>query len=147
MSPVLLMHALRTFLETGLAGGLLPVPMIHVGCLPDVKSEETPNEERPLILILPQEGEDVKEQYRVKILLQFAAKSREGAGVLDVLNLMERVRILLLETRLLNKCFSLEMPYQWKLYDEQIQMQTGWFGEAVTVWTLPHVMEEVEYGC
>lgn len=145
MTTILLMQALKLFLQSELAGDVTTVPNVHLGYLPEKTAENRQQEEYPFILLRPIEGEGTEEQYRVKLLLLFATKSDDDSGFLDVLNLMERVRIMLLKKRLIDNRFYMEMPYKWKFYDEQAQPE--WFGEAVTTWSLPHVQEEVDYGC
>lgn len=144
MTPILLMMAVKDFLEHELRNDATTVPAIHLGYLPEKTAANRLNEEYPFILLRPQDGEDTESQYQVKLLMLFATKSQDEAGFLDVLNLMERVRIKLLKQRLIDGRYHLEMPYKWKFYDEQAEPE--WFGEAVTTWTLPHVQEEVDYG-
>jgi hypothetical protein len=144
MTPILLMKAVKAFLEQELGGDATTVPAVHLGYLPEKTAANRLNEEYPFILLRPQEGEDTEDGYRVKLLMLFATKADDEAGFLDVLNLMERIRIKLLKKRLVDSRFRLEMPYKWKFYDEQAEPE--WFGEAVTTWTLPHVLEEVDYG-
>lgn len=145
MTPILLMKAIQDFLQTELAHDVTTVPAVHLGYLPQKNADTIHKEEFPFIIVRPQEGVDAMEGTKATILLLFATKSEDNEGFLAVLNLMERVRIKLLKKRVLDGKFRLELPFKWKFYDEQAHPE--WFGEATTVWTMPSVQEEVDYGC
>lgn len=140
MTVVLLMKAIESFLEQELAGNVSTVPAIHLGYLPK-KTKDTLNApEFPCILIRALKGFD-EDASRPKIKLFFATESEENDGFLELMNLMERVRIALLRKGCLDQRFRLERPYEWEIYEEQAE--PVWIGEALTQWTMPTVLEEV----
>lgn len=141
MTVILVMRAIKSFLDAELAGDVSTVPAVHLGFLPTKTHENMNEKEFPFIIIRPLEGE-VTDSNRTQIRLLFGTESQDDDGFMDVLNLMERVRIALLKKRVIDHRYRLETPYKWKFYEEQPSPE--WIGEATTQWTLPMVLEEVE---
>jgi hypothetical protein len=134
----LLIKAIQTFLENELADDLAMVPAVHLGYLPKEPQELA----YPFIIICPAEGEGDKDSIKTQIKLLFGTQAEEGSGLIDLLNLMERVRILLLRERIIAKQFAIDASWKWKLSEEQ--PLTGWTGEVTTTWMLPQIRREVE---
>ncbi|MEK3791047.1 hypothetical protein MKX42_04685 [Paenibacillus sp. FSL R7-0204] len=138
MTITLLIMAIQKFLQNELADDTQPVPPVLLGyLLPDT----TVNLDYPVIMILPAEGEGDSGQGKIQIKLQFGTHSEEDTGLIMLLNLMERVRILLLRQRVLEQKFSLDAVWTWKLDEEH--PSAVWRGELTTTWALPQIRQEV----
>lgn len=142
MTTVLLMKAIQAFLQAELADDVTTVPSIHLGFLPQKTHATIEIPEFPFIIIRPLEGQDEVSNNKTHIKLLFGTESPDNDGFMDVLNLMERVRISLLKVGVLDSRYAIERPYKWKFYDEQPFPE--WVGEAMTLWTLPTIIQEVE---
>ncbi|WP_310830386.1 hypothetical protein [Paenibacillus pedocola] len=138
MTIYLLIKAIQAFLENELADDGATVPAVHLGHLP--KEPEEPA--YPFIIIRPAEGEGDKDSIKAQIKLLFGTQAEEGSGLIDLLNLMERVRILLMRERIIAKQFAIDVSWKWKLSEEQ--PLTEWTGEVTTTWVLPQIRREVE---
>jgi hypothetical protein len=110
----------------------------------------------PYIVVAPSEGQDTDNESTMQIDLLFGVY-QEGAerggfthpdGVLDVLNLMEHVRIALFRGRILDDRFELIKPYKWQVPREQ--PYPLWVGEAKSIWVvaapLPQLVKEDIHG-
>ncbi|MFC3802808.1 hypothetical protein [Cohnella sp. GCM10012308] len=142
MTTVMLILALQDYLRTELAGDAAGVPAVHLGALP-AKSESTRDAEVfPLIIIRPMEGDSDESAATAQIKLIFGTQSEHDSGFIDVLNLMERVRILLMRQRIIDKKFRIESDWKWKFLEDQPEPQ--WICQALTTWTLPQIRQEVK---
>ncbi|RAV18828.1 hypothetical protein [Paenibacillus contaminans] len=141
MTTVMLMLALQEFLKTELAGDAATVPAIHLGALPSKTEANRDAAVFPLIIIRPMEGDSDDEAATAQIKLIFGTQSEDDSGFIDVLNLMERVRILLVRQRIIDKKFRIEPEWKWKFLEEQPEPQ--WICQALTTWTLPQIRQEV----
>lgn len=140
-TPNLLLHAIRDFLVGELAGDFTEPP-VYLYDLPHKTKGNQSVDEPPYIVIRATSGSDDAEASMVKVALVFGVKDSE-LGIATLSNLMERVRIALLRTRLLGKQFTLQEPYQWEIFDEQ--PQPIYEGIATTTWMLPTIRQEVPY--
>lgn len=141
MTVLLALRAIKSFLEGELSGDITVKPAIHIGFLPQKNRENANESEYPFIIVRPMDCEDA-EFNSTTIKLIFGTKAEDDEGYQDCLNIMERTRIALLKKRILDQRYRLETPYKWKFFEEQPHPE--WIGEAVTRWTLPTVIEEVE---
>ncbi|MEK4046573.1 hypothetical protein NSU18_23305 [Paenibacillus sp. FSL H8-0048] len=138
MTITLLLMAIQKFLQKELADDTQPVPPVLLGyLLPDTIIDLV----YPVIMIRPAEGEGDSGQGKIKIKIQFGTHSEEETGLIMLLNLMERVRILLLRQRVLEQRFSLDASWTWKLDEEHLS--AVWRGELTTTWALPQIRQEV----
>lgn len=143
MNVVLALQSLKKFIESELEGDVTTVPAVHIGYLPKKTHVNVEENEFPFVILRPLEGEDSDHETGfATIKLLFGTKSDDDEGFIDVLNVMERVRIALLKKRVLDQRYRLELPYKWKFHEEQPEPE--WIGEATTKWLLPTVHEEVE---
>ncbi|WP_028551753.1 hypothetical protein [Paenibacillus sp. UNC451MF] len=150
MTAVLLQHAICKQVESIIATMALEtpkngdrVPCVHAGYLPQQRSSDEDNSDIPYILVRVVSGEDDIEQGTVRIKLLFGTHSREDDGFFSTLNLMEKVRQGLLKSRTVDDKYRMEMPYKWHLFEDQPYPE--WIGEAETIWTVPTIIEEVQY--
>ncbi|WP_052087647.1 hypothetical protein [Paenibacillus wynnii] len=141
-TPILLLRAIKEFIQQTVEGDVQMSPSIHVGYLPQRNKDNLQDSEFPFILVRPGVGEDQQDNSKVTIKLIFGAKAEDDEGFMDLLNTMEQIRIALLRKRIINNRFKLELPYKWEFFDEQPYPE--WYGIATTVWTLPSIQEEVE---
>lgn len=138
MTITLLLMAIQKFLQKELADDTQPVPPVLLGyLLPDTTIDLV----YPVIMIRPAEGEGDSGQGKIQIKLQFGTHSEEETGLIMLLNLMERVRILLLRQSVLEQRFSLDASWTWKLDEEH--PSAVWRGELTTTWALPQIRQEV----
>lgn len=142
MTVTLAMDALKTRLESELADGFSIQPKVFLGMLPEKDATDREESYYSFIIIQMAEANDELDKNETRFRLIFGTVSQTDQGYLDVVNLMERVRISLLRNRVLDSRYRLELPYKSKVYDDQFDPY--WLGEALTIWTLPTVLEEVE---
>lgn len=141
MTPALLLMAIQHFLSETLADNVVTIPAVHIGYLPSKTASNRDQPEYPFIIVRALEGK-VTDEHKVKVKLLFGTKSNDDEGYLDVLNLVERVRIAILRSGVLERKYRLdnEQPLMWKLYEEQPQPE--WVAEATMTWLLPTIREE-----
>lgn len=150
MTPVLLMRSLKTSLEGVVENveltspkGVLTKPQVFLEQLPQ-KSASSQEEDFPFIIVRAAGGEDADgNKSTMKINLIIGTYSKDDDGFIDVLNLFEGIRQALLKKRIVGKSFRMELPFVWRLFDEQ--PWPGWIGEINTLWTIPQVQEEVNF--
>ncbi|WP_339225717.1 hypothetical protein NYE80_31020 [Paenibacillus sp. FSL H7-0357] len=138
----LLIKAIQTFLENELVDDAFAVPNVYLGDLPPNSADSQEDPEYPFIIIRPFEGEGGKDNIQSQIKLLFRTRPRDNSGFIDLLNLMERVRILLMRQGILEKKFAINDSWKWKLIEEQPMLE--WVGEVITTWTLPQIKREVK---
>lgn len=113
------------------------IPVSNQQTLPDEKDERW-----PFIIIYWNDAEDNEEGYRaVHIDFAFGCEGRGADGYMDVLHLMESVRISFLRETYEGWSFRLERPLTMGFYDEQAD--PFWTGYMSTTWIVPTVEEEV----
>ncbi|QWU15680.1 hypothetical protein SAMN04487895_12725 [Paenibacillus sophorae] len=142
MTLVMLMVALKQFLETKLADDATTVPTVHLGFLPTKTADNRDDPVYPMIIIRPVEGQGDDKGANAQVKLLFGTQSEDDAGFIDLLNLMERVRILLLRQRIIDNKFQIDPNWKWKFYEQQPLPE--WVGEVVTTWDLPQIRQEVK---
>lgn len=141
MTIFLLIKAIQSFLENELVDDAFAVPNVYLGDLPN-SADSQKDPEYPFIIIRPFEGEGGKDNIQSQIKLLFRTRPRDNSGFIDLLNLMERVRILLMRQGILEKKFAINDSWKWKLIEEQPMLE--WVGEVITTWTLPQIKREVK---
>ncbi|MEC0269061.1 hypothetical protein [Paenibacillus anseongense] len=116
-------------------------PQVHIGYLPQKTATNAQNGDFPYIIVRALKGSDEDEKgCGTTVKLLFGTQSTDDDGFMDVLNVMEDVRIALLKKRLLDHRYDMQLPYQWQLFEEQPSPE--WIGEAMTTWTLPTILRE-----
>lgn len=143
MTPVMLMMAIKDFLKKELADDAATIPAVHLGALPSKTAENRNDPVFPLIIVRPMEGDGDDKESRAQVKLLFGTQSEDDSGFIDVLNLMERVRILLMKQRIIEKKFRIESNWKWQFLEDQPEPQ--WICQAVTTWTLPPIRQEVKH--
>lgn len=146
MNPILLVEELCAFLETVLNEFVLETgkgpdkaPRVVEGWLPPKGSSDEPD--FPYVIVRLCEGEDNDERGRVTIKIIVGTYSEEIEGWKDAGNIIMRIRNTLLITRTLNNRYRLELPLNWKLFEEQPYPE--WIGEITTSWTIALPIEQV----
>ncbi|MEK4882335.1 MULTISPECIES: hypothetical protein [Paenibacillus] len=143
MTPVMLMMAIKEFLKKELADEAATIPAVHLGALPSKTAENRDDPVFPLIIVRPMEGDSDDKESRAQVKLLFGTQSDDDSGFVDVLNLMERVRILLMRQRIIDKKFYIEPNWKWQFLEDQPEPQ--WICQAITTWTLPQIRQEVKH--
>lgn len=136
-TPILLIQAIKGFLEELVQDSVIPKPAVHLGYLPRQTKDNADKPEFPYILVRPATGID-NDDCKVTVHLIFGSEADDDQGFLDVFNQMERVRIALLEQQIIDRRFRLELPYKWEFPPEQPEPYT--IGLVTTIWTLPTVL-------
>lgn len=142
MTPVMLMLAIRDFLKAELINDAATIPAVHLGALPSKTAANRDDPVFPLIIIRPMEGDSDNSESRAKVKLLFGTQSEDDSGFIEVLNLMERVRIILMRQRIIDKKFRIEPDWKWRFLEDQPEPQ--WICQAETTWTLPQIRQEVK---
>ncbi|WP_238649759.1 hypothetical protein [Paenibacillus piscarius] len=143
MTPVMLMLALQDFFRAELADDAATRPAVYLGAVPSKTAETRNDPVFPLIIIRPMEGDSDNDESRAKVKLIFGTQSEDDSGFIDVLNLMERVRILLMRQRIIDKKFRIDPNWKWKFLEDQPEPQ--WICQAETTWTLPQIRQEAKH--
>lgn len=89
--------------------------------------------------------DDSQEDITVSIKIIFGIQSYDGLkenciGYIEICNLIERTRQILLKQRIIDKKFKINAEIESKIYDEQFYPY--WAGEMTTVWQLPVIRQE-----
>ncbi|MEA5083291.1 MAG: hypothetical protein VB018_03960 [Lachnospiraceae bacterium] len=156
MTATNLLDALKEFIENVTKDLILEVktkqgeekqeraPLVFQGILPR-KSE--PVQHVPYVLIKFLTGKDGQitgqfEESEMKTRVIIVTYSEDnGQGYIDTLNVIDRIRIKLLETRVLNDVFGLKMPVEFTVYDDDTGPYT--IGELLLSWDTPTIQREV----
>ena len=103
------------------------------------KRKET-EDDFPLIIIRPFEGEDSK-QSDATVKFICGVYSQDEEGIYDLISLMEKVRLALLEDYEINPKFRLEQtenkPLKWEISEDQPYPQ--WLGVITATFNVPIV--------
>lgn len=151
MTPLMLQDALAKFLESVVSSYRLSTnkeitkaPQVVKNFLPLKGTSEEPD--FPFVIVRMASEEDTGELASVTVKLIVGVLSedvQQGSG--DLLNLIERIRQALFKTRVIDKRFRIEYPFEWEAPDEQPYPE--WMAVITTHWTVPRPIEEVgEYG-
>lgn len=141
MTPVMLMLALRDYLQQQLEDGAATKPNVYLGAAPSKTEGNRDDELFPLIIIRPVEGSSAGAENLVQVKLTFGTQSADDAGFVDCLNLMERVRTLLLRERIIERKYKIDEDWKWKFLEDQ--PYPYWLCQAITTWHLPQIRQEV----
>ncbi|MBB6670501.1 hypothetical protein [Cohnella nanjingensis] len=142
MTTVMLMLALQAFLRKELARDATTVPVIHLGALPNQTEAARQDAVFPYIIIRPVEGDSDNEEGTTQIKLIFGTQTNDDSGFIEVFNWMERVRVLLMRQRIMEKKYCIEPEWKWKFLEDQPEPQ--WMCQALTTWILPQIRQEVK---
>lgn len=103
------------------------------------KRKET-EDDFPLIIIRPFEGEDSK-QSDATVKFICGVYSQDEEGIYDLISLMEKIRLALLEDYEINPKFRLEQtenkPLKWEISEDQPYPQ--WLGAITATFNVPIV--------
>ncbi|WJH28445.1 hypothetical protein N6H13_25985 [Paenibacillus sp. CC-CFT742] len=158
MTPVSLMEELKVFLEKQTAEMIIGPnrlrPNVYLVDLPpraagdyeeltDIPATPTDSDERwPFIIVTWGESEDGTDTAREsQVGFVFGCHGSGQAGYMDLLHLMESVRIALLKETYEGWSFKIERPLSMGLHDEQTDPY--WTGWMTTTWVMPTIEEEV----
>lgn len=141
LTPILLLQAIKEYIEVLVSDNAQTKPAIHIGFLPHRNKDNSGESEFPFVIVRPEAGNDQQDDSKVTVKLIFGVKAEDQQGFIDLFNLMEQVRIALLRQRIINRRYKMELPYKWEFFDEQPYPE--WYGQATTIWILPAIQEEV----
>ena len=117
---------------------------VHLMRLPD-KDAETNRIPYILLQLLTgvddqEAGKEPDSECRIRIVV--ATYSEDGsAGSMDLLNVITRIRVALLETGVIGKQFTLRKPLEYTCYPDDTG--TYYLGEMLTIWGIPTIKREV----
>ncbi|MDO4301780.1 MAG: hypothetical protein Q4D26_10365 [Clostridia bacterium] len=89
-----------------------------------------------------EQKESEEENSTIKVRLIAATYSEDSEkGYIDVMNVIDRLRIELLKNRVLNNKYTLKLPLEYIIYEDD----TGPYsiGEIITTWEIPSIRQEV----
>lgn len=167
MTPKMLLDQLKLFVEDAVQDILLPckdpppkpgekpsndqlrAPEVHLMRLP---VKEHSKNRVPNIVLEYLTGEDTMpaggpQECTGRVRFGFTTYSKnDSEGALDVLNLMTRVRIMLLKKGEIGNQFLLKMPMEQFVYPDGYNTEPFFMGEMMTNWEMPITQREVTYG-
>ena len=151
MTPVILLQRFKEFIEDEIKDLLLEVrdskkkrpAEVHLMHLPEIEGE---TKRIPYVVLQfikntdsQLEGEPTESSMMVRIIAAtYSENSSEGA--IDVLNLLTRIRIALLRSRIIGKQFLLKPPLEMIVYPDDTRPY--YLGEMMSSWDLPPIERE-----
>jgi hypothetical protein len=119
-------------------------PLVFKGNLP---KKDEPIQKVPYVLIKFLTGKDSQipgdfEESTMNVRLIIVTYSEDSSkGYIDTLNIIDRLRIKLLKTRVLSNVFMLKMPIEYTIYEDD----TGPYniGEMILTFDSPTIQKEV----
>lgn len=157
MTPTDLLEQLKQFAEEKLKNLLLPVetapteeavfrcPEVFKMNLPDTSSQK---KKVPYVVLqfisgddAQDEGEEESSACKIRIVV-CAYSDNLGEGPLHVLNILTRLRIALLEERVIAKRYLLQMPMEYMVYPDN--PAPYFFGEMMTTWDIPTIKRRIK---
>lgn len=156
MTPSDLLEQLKLFAEDKLKDLILPVktapteeavfrcPEVFKMNLPDTSAQKN---KAPYVVLQFINGDDSQEEAQEEesvcnIRIVVCAYSDDlGEGPLHVLNMLTRLRIALLESRVIANRYSLRMPLEYLVYPDN--PAPFFFGEMMTVWEMPTIKRRI----
>ncbi|RPF48257.1 hypothetical protein EDD70_1072 [Hydrogenoanaerobacterium saccharovorans] len=158
MTAVILLKELKKFIEEHTKDIILCVRVkknsgeskertaqVYTMQLPDKEAE---TQQIPYILLQfltgkDEQNEGVSAESECKIRIVVATYSEDGgAGAMDVLNLLTRIRVALLKAGIVGEQFLLKKPLEYIVYPDS--SAPYYLGEMLTVWGMPKIEREVE---
>ncbi len=98
---------------------------------------------RPLKCTGDTDSESMLDELTVSITVGVYEDSNSCYEGLEwVVIILERMRQLFQKYRVLDERYEIQLPQTWELYDEVVR--PFWFGEMVTVWSIPRLFNEKE---
>jgi hypothetical protein len=152
MTPIVLLDQLKLFTEVHTSGLLLPVKpeagataasraaQVWKMRLPEMSHS---TKKAPYILLQLVNGSDTQEAGQEQdgkcyVRIVFCVYSEDdNDGALHLLNLMTRLRIALLENRVIGGQFELQLPLEWVCYPDDTAPY--FMGEMATEWSIPPI--------
>lgn len=152
MTPVILLEELKKFVEESTKNILLEtknnaknrIPKVIVG---NLSRKEAEINDVPYIVLKFLTGQDLQEagtpteaKAKIRILVVTYSEDR-SKGYIDALNVITRIRVDLLMKRVVGKCFKLDLPIEYIVYEEDISPYT--IAEMVCNFDIPPIEQEV----
>lgn len=157
MTPQMLLDELKLFIEECTKDILLQVKTkpseastasrraaeVHLMGLPDKEAETSRIPYILLQFINGKDEDDAESTCQVRIVV--ATYSEDGrVGAMDVLNLITKMRIELLKKGVIGDQFLMKKPLEYIVYPEDTKPY--FMGEMMTVWEIPDIKREVQFG-
>lgn len=162
MTPIELLEGLQTFIEKATNDLLLPqkpvtgkpqagpapAAVFKMGIPAPEGNPENQTNRIPYILLQlftgkdsQNSGEDPESECKIRIVFAVYGQDK-STGMMDLLNLMTRTRISLIEAGVISDMFLLKKPLEWLIYLEQTSPY--YLGEMITVWEMPEIKRKVD---
>ena len=160
MTAVVLLNQLADFIENAVMDMQLLVPPkkdgknskpqrkppgVYKMRLPERDVADAHAKRIPYIVLQVLHGEDTHEQSEDSTcLIRIIATTYSedgGAGANDVLNVITRIRIALLEAGVIGEQFHLRKPLEWIVYPDDVG--NYFFAELMSTWEMPPVHRQV----
>lgn len=120
-------------------------PVVYIGQLPN-KTDTT--QYVPYILIKALTGEDAQvagqmpsSECKTRIIVVTYSEN-SSVGYIDVLNVIDRIRIRLLKERIIAGQYDLQLPLDYIVYEDDLGPYT--IGEMIVNWDMPTIQREVK---
>lgn len=156
MTPTDLLEQFKLFTEDTLKDLILPIntppskeaqyraPEVFLMNLPDEKAQK---EKAPYVVLqflngddAQEEGEEEESVCNIRVVV-CAYSDNLSEGPMHVLNILTRLRIALLEKRVIANRYAMRLPMEYLVYpDNPVPF---FFGEMMTVWELPTIKRRV----
>ncbi len=159
MTPTDLLEQFRVFVLDTLSEMQLPInqspvkqpilrsPEVFLMYPPD---ENAHRDRAPYVLLQfltgddsQKDGENPKSTCNIRVVVCACSHDRSEGG-LHVLNMLSRLRIALLEQRVLADRYVLQMPLEYIVWPDN-KTEPFYFGEMMTVWEMPTIERIVTY--
>lgn len=157
MTPIVLLKELKKLLDDTLKDLVLPTkdgterqPQIVFGNLPPKDPQSKDDRLRnqfPFIILRVLTGKDYDEaSSECTVRLIFGTyNSSNNHGYIDLLNIIQRVRLKLLKNRVVGNQFEIKLeknnPLEYFIYEDQ--PEPHYMGEIMTTWTIPNITREL----
>lgn len=116
---------------------IIKPPDVHQGYLPIKDKNSREESDYPFIILrlLSCKDEDNGSTATVKIIIGTYDEQADSKGWIDLLNIYNKIRLSLLEKRVIGSKYRLKTPVSFILHEEQPYPQ--FVGEITTEWELP----------
>ncbi|WP_025847608.1 hypothetical protein [Paenibacillus ehimensis] len=153
MTPLILVDDLVSFIKPVVqqfvlesnATGISKAPQVIAGYLKEKKAVQNQNPpDFPYVIVRFLEDDDSEESYSASIRIIAGTYSEdEQNGWRDPVNILSRIKIALLENRIIGKPFWTEKPIKIELPEEQVFPE--WVAWMTLRFTVPQVQSQVQY--
>lgn len=125
-------------------------PSLHIGALPPKRARSRENEDFPFVVVRSPSGEDQQDyaEATVEIICGIYTAEDEAGGSTDIHNLIDRIRGMFLQRRILAQVWELQLPLSWTTGsdEERNQPHPYYLGQITASWRAVHqaVLQDVD---